>query len=321
MSKIDRREFFLTAAPLSAAALSLVSAAQTEAQNKQAFQIVSPDGENVLPINEEIVLRVVGKTQYPKFLRVEYKVDGELLATSTLYPYKAAWTPRRFGAHLLEADIYRGNVKIASVATNAHVLLYDKLRTSSSRSFNIEQSTPSFGMANLATGIYGFPTHYMGTVGEPLSIKRIDTLLCATTGHKTIENIPFPTNFHYVKARLWNTGYEGFRLSPRNGNMSNTEIGAPNLGSTTTPFAVNSAGIKFYLTGWSGLNISLPSLAALVLSIQFSHVSANDDKEFIRFAHSHLPGEAMRYATGYYTNPSVNTFNLGVPLALRIWLN
>jgi hypothetical protein len=320
MSKIDRREFFLTAVPLSAAgALSLASVA--EAQNKSAFQIVSPDAENVLPLNEEILLRVISKTQYPKFLRIEYKVDGKLLGTSTQYPYLFAWTPRRLGAHVLEADIYRGNVKIASVVTSAHVLLYDTLRASSNRSFNVEQSTPSFGMADMTTGIYGFPTNYVGTVAEQVFIKRIDTLLCATTGHKTVENLPFPTNFHYVKARLWNTGYEGFRLSPRNGNVSNTELGAPNLGSTTTPFVTNSAGIKFYLTGWSGLNISLPTLVSLVLSIQFSHVSPNDDREFIRFAHSHLPGQSMRYATGYYTNLGVNFFNLGVPLALRIWVN
>lgn len=326
MSKpLDRREFFLTAAPLSAAvaaaALSLATVSETKAQNKLSFHTGTDNIENFFATGVETTLKVSGKTAYPKFTRVDFKVNGELIGTRSLPPYQISWTPTQRGYHFLEAEVFRGTTKIASIVKGVNVseLLYDAMGLSNNSLINAEQSTPSFGMANLTTGIYGFPTNYVATLGEVRTITRIDAVVCATTGHKTVDNLPFPTNFHYVKARLWSNGIDGFRGSPRNGNVSNTEIGAPNLGSTTTPIITNSSGIKFYQVGWSGLQISMPMLVGLVLSIQFSHVSANDDREFVRFAHSRLIGQSMFYATGYYTSPQVASANIGAPLAVRIW--
>lgn len=318
MSKpLDRREFLLTAAPLSGALL--VTAAETKAQNKLSFHTSTDNIENFFAAGVESTLKVSGKTAYPKFTRVDFKVNGELIGTRNLPPYQISWTPTQRGYYFLEAEVFRGTTKIASIEKGVNVsdLLYDAMASNSL--INAEQSTPSFGMANLTTGIYGFPTNYVATLGEVRTITRIDAVVCATTGHKTVDNLPFPTNFRYVKARLWNNGIDGFRSSPRNGNVSNTEIGAPNLGSTTTPVITNSAGIKFYRVGWSGLQISMPMLVGLVLSIQFSHVSANDDREFVRFAHSRLSGQSMFYATGYYTSPQVASATIGAPLAVRIW--
>lgn len=322
MSKpLDRREFFLTAAPLSAAALALATVSATEARNKPSFRLVTPDGETPLAVGIASKIKVLGKNLYPKFSSVHFKVNGTTVAIREQPPYEIDWTPTETGANVLEAEIFRGTVRIAAIAKSVNVMrvLYDAIGRAVNPLFNAEQSTPSFGMANMTTGIYGFPTNYATLLNSEQIIRRIDAVLCATSGHKTVTNIPFPTNFHYVKARLWNNGFEGFRSSPRSGNAGNYELGAPNTGSTATPVITNSAGIKFYLTGWSDLQIPLLPNVPLALSIQFSHVSPNDDMEFIRFAHSRLAGQAMLYATGFYTNPSVNIGNLGTTLAVRLW--
>ena len=292
MSKLDRRQFFLTAAPLSAAALSLAIVSETEAQNKPSFQLVTPDGETSFAVGVAAKIKVLSKNLYPKFTSVHFKVNGTTIGIRNQPPYETDWTPTQTGANLLEAEIFRGAVRIATVARNVNVLrlLYDAIGSLSSPLFNAEQSTPSFGMANMTTGIYGFPTNYLATLEAEQIIRRIDAVLCATSGHKTVTNIPFPTNFHYVKARLWNNGLEGFRSSPRNGNAGNYEIGAPDAASTATPIATNSAGIKFYQARWSNLQLPLLRSVPLALSIQFSHVSPNDNMEFVRFAHSRLAG-------------------------------
>jgi hypothetical protein len=162
-------------------------------------------------------------------------------------------------------------------------------------------------------------TQFIGTLNAPKTIRRIDALLSATTGiTNTITNIPFPTNYLFMRARVWNNGIDGFITAPRMGNLSNTEIGMPNTGSILNPFAINSRQIKFYLTGWSNLNISLPAAAPLVLSIQNALQSMYDFTERISFAYSTLSGQPMWTAGAFYSGQK-SSGSLGSTLAVRIW--
>jgi hypothetical protein len=168
--------------------------------------------------------------------------------------------------------------------------------------------------------IFGLPVNFAETLNAARTIRRIDAVLSATTYFRNIlENIPFPTNYNFVAARIWNNGLAGFQSSPRRGSLSNTNIGAPNSGSTTVPVATNSRGIKYYLLSWTNLNIVLPSAVPLALAIHFSHSSPYDFTERISFARSNLPGQNLLYAGGFPgSNTPLNITAIGAS-SIRIW--
>jgi hypothetical protein len=319
MNKFGRRDFLFSLAPLSAALPLSISA---DAKSKPGYRLVLPDNENVFAAGETIALRIFSKTPYPR-LRVDFKANNRLIGTAKSFPYQINWTPTQTGDYVLTAEVFVGssNVSVSTANVKVFNLLYDALGRSGNWRYNVEQHRPSFSMTNsIVEGFYGVTTQFIGTVNTPQILRRIDALLSATTGiTNTMTNIPFPTNYWFVRARLWNNGKDGFINSPRNGNLSNVEIGAPNLGSIINPLVFNSQQIKFYLTGWDGLNIPLPSAAPLVLSIQYSLQSPYDFTERVNFAFSTLTGEPMLFAGGFNNGQGQNTASISGTLAIRIW--
>lgn len=319
MSHIDRREFLWSFASL--LALPLVLSSRTEAQSKPKFRFILPGSENLFAVGEIVPLRIFTKTAYPRLL-VNFKVNGQLIGTATHFPYRVNWTPAQTGDYSLTAEVLAPN-RSAVIGTSVKVLnlLYDAIGREGNYRYNAENSTASFITSFFPETNYAFPTQYVGMLDAPKTIRRIDLLLSATTRiNNTTENIPFPTGFHYITARLWNNGITGFSSSPLNGNLNNVSLGVPNLGSTTAPFVTNSAGIKFYLTGWGNLNIPLPPNVPLALSTQFSINSAFDITERINFAHSTPAGQSMFYAGRQNNNPPT-VLDLGTALAVRIWVD
>jgi hypothetical protein len=324
MSRLDRREFFLTAAPLSAAAaaLSLTSASEIQAQNKPSIHLITPNAENLFVAGEASTLRVLTRTRYTNFSRVDFKANGQIIGTATSFPYQITWTPAQPGNYLVEAEAFSaaGSRIAATNQTAVNVLLYDGIGRGGNPRHNVQQQTASFITSYLPEVIYGFPTVFIGTLAAPKTIRRIDALLSAVSYYtNSPQNMPFSSiNFHYIAARLWNDGITGFGNSPQSGSLSNWDIGVPNLGSLTVPFATNSSGVNFYLTGWGNLNIPLPAMTQTVLSIQFAISSIYDFAERISFARSTLGGQTMWYASGQNNTPP-NVNNLNHTLAVRIW--
>jgi hypothetical protein len=313
MSRINRREFLFSAASMSALSLASVSSA---AQHKPNFRFLLPDGENTFAVGEIVPLRIFTKTAYPR-LQVNFKANGQLVGTATNFPYQINWTPAQTGDYTLTAEISAQQSSV-SLGTDVKVfnLLYDAIGRRGTRFYNVESSYSSF-QSSFPEIIYGVPVNFASTLATAQTIRRIDVVVSATTGiNNTTENIPFPS-FNFVQARLWNNGLPGFQSSPRNGTLSNTNVGAPNLGSTTVPIAVSSAGIKYYLTGWQNLNIALPPSVPLALSIQFAINSLNGFTEKISFARSNISGEQLLFASGQSGSPP-NIFNIDRS-AIRIW--
>jgi len=319
MNKFGRRDFLFSLAPLPAV---LPLALSANADSKPSFSLVLPGNENVFVAGEAAPLRIFTKTPYPR-LQVDFKANGQLIGTTKSFPYQINWTPTQVGDFVLTAEVFAGGTKVSVLTANVKVLnlLYDALGRLGNWRYNVEQYHPSFAMTNsIVEGFYGVVTQFIGTLNAPQTIRRIDALLSATTGiTNTTTNIPFPTNYWFMKARLWNNGKDGFINSPRNGNLNNIEIGVPNAGSTVNPFVINSGQIKFYLTGWSNLNIPLPASVPLVLSIQYSLQSPYDFTERINFAYSTLSGEPMWSASGFNSGQGQSVGSIGNTLAVRIW--
>lgn len=318
MSKLRRRDFLYSLAPLSAVLPLTLS---VDAASKPNFRFMLPGSENVFAAGKSVPLRIFTRTPYPR-LRVDFKANGQLIGTTKSFPYQVNWTPTQIGDYVLTAEIFATGANVMILTANVQVfnLLYDGLGSSGDWRYNVEQYRASFAMTNsIVEGFYGVVTQFIGTLDAPKTIRRIDALLSATTGiTNTTTNIPFPTNYWFMRARLWNNGINGFTSQPRMGNLSNIEIGVPNTGSIVNPFAINSQQIKFYLTGWSNLNIPLPAVTPLVLSIQYSLQSPYDFTERINFAYSTLSGQPMWTAGGFYTGQQ-SSGSLGNTLAVRIW--
>ncbi len=315
MNKIDRRDFLLGAASL--AVFPIVSA--VEAAGAPGYRFLLPENDNTYEVGKTVALRVFTRTAYPR-LTVNFRVNGQLIGTATRFPYQVNWTPAQNGDYSLVAEISAPRTSIALIATAKvyNYLLYDGIGRRGSQLYRVDGSYSSFVTTYFPETIYGVPLNFTSTLAAPRIIRRIEAILSATTNiNNTTENLTFPTNFNYVQARLWNDGANGFQNSPRSGNLSNTNIGAPNFGSTSVPVAVSSNGIKYYATGWTNLNIALPSSNPLGLSIQFAINSPYDFAERINFAQSNISGQNLLYAAGQASAPP-NIFNIGAS-AIRIW--
>lgn len=314
MNSLSRRDFLFG---VSLASLPLASAAN--ALGKPGFRVIMPD-ENVFAVGETVPLRVFTKTAFPR-LRVDFKVNGQSIGTASSFPYQINWIPAQTGNYNLTAEISAPQIR-TTLETSLSVLnlLYDAIGRRGVRFYNAEGYYPSLQTLFAPHTIFGLPVNFAETLNAARTIRRIDAVLSATTYiRNTLENIPFPINYNFVAARIWNNGLAGFQNSPRRGSLSNTNIGAPNSGSITVPVTTNSQGIKCYLLSWTNLNIVLPPSVPLALAIHFSHTSPYDFTERISFAQSNLPGQNLLYAGGFpENNTPLNITNIGAS-AIRIW--
>lgn len=313
MNRLNRRNF------LFGTLASLPLASVTSAQRKPSFRFTMPD-ENVFAVGETVPLRIFTKTAYPR-LHVNFKANGQSIGTASSFPYQVNWTPAQTGNYNLTAEISAAQtITTENKSVDVFNLLYDAIGRRGVRFYNAEGYYPSVQTLSAPEIIFGLPVNFTETLNATRTIRRIDAVLSATTSiSNTVQNMPFPTNYNFVRARIWNDGLAGFRSSPRTGSLSNTNIGAPNSGSTTVPVATNSQGIKYYLLSWTNLNIVLPPSVPLALAIHFSHTSPYDFAERISFAQSNLPGQNLLYAGGYPgSNTPLNITGIGAS-AIRIW--
>lgn len=311
MNRLNRRDFLFNLA----ASVPFLSLA--EAKEKPAHRFVLPD-ESAFAVGETVPLRVFTKIAYPR-LRVDFKVNGQSIGIAPHFPYQIDWTPAQTGVYNVTAEISAPQTA-ATLQKNVDVLnlLYDAIGRRGVRFYDGENSYSSLQTLSAPHTIFGLPVNFAATLNAAQTIRRIDAVLSATTSIRNVlENISFPINYNFVTARIWNNGLAGFQSSPRTGSLSNTNIGAPNAGSTRVPVMTNSQGIKFYLLSWTNLNIVLPPSIPLALAIHFSHTSPNDFTERISFARSSLPEQNLLYAGGF-PETSLNITNIGAS-AVRIW--
>lgn len=312
MSKINRRDFLLNAGLISC--LPAAAAAQTGARPR--FRFVLPD-ERVFAVGETVPLRIFTKTLYPRF-QVDFKVNGQTVGTASSFPYQVNWTPAQIGDYDLTAEIIAPGSGV-TIGTTVKVLnlLYDAIGRRGTRLYTGEGYIPSY-QTQFPEIVYGVPVNYSATLGAARTIRRIDALLAATSVYtNTLENIPFPQNYNFVTARVWNNGLSGFQSSPRSGSHSNVSIGPPDPATTVVPHLINSQGIKYYLASWTNPNIVLPASVPLALSIHFSHSSNTDFAEKISFAPSTLTGQNLLYASGQNnTPPNISSI---AATSFRIW--
>jgi hypothetical protein len=314
MNRLSRRNFLFG---ISLASLPLVSSANS--LGKPKFRVIMPD-ENVFAVGETVPLRVFTKTAFPRF-HVDFKVNGQSIGTAYSFPYQINWIPTQTGNYNLTAEISAPQMRTTlDMSVSVLNLLYDAIGRRGVRFYDGESSYSSLQTLSAPEIIFGLPVNFAATLKAPRTIRRIDAVLSATTYIRNIlENMPFPTNYNFVAARIWNNGLAGFQSSPRTGSLSNTNIGAPNSGSTTVPVTTNSQGIKYYLLSWANLNIVLPPSVPLALAIHFSHSSSYDFTERISFARSNLPGQNLLYAGGYPgSNAPLNISGIGAS-SIRIW--
>lgn len=311
MNRLNRRDF------LFGALASLPLASVASAVRRPGWRFMLPD-ENVFAVGETVPLRVFTKTAYPR-LQINFKVNGQSIGTSSSFPYEVNWIPAQNGSYNLSAEISTPQT-ITTVNKNIDVLnlLYDAIGRRGVRFYDGERNYTSLETLMAPHTIFGLPVNFAATLEAARTIRRIDAVLSATSNiTNTVRNIPFPTNYNFLTARIWNDGLAGFRNSPRRGSLSNVNIGAPNSGSTNVPLTTNSRGINYYLLSWTNLNIVLPPSVPLALAIHFSHTSAFDFAEGISFAASNLPGQNLLYAGGF-PETSLNISGIGAS-AVRIW--
>lgn len=314
MNRLSRRDFLFG---VSFASLPFASAAH--AFGKPSRRFILPD-ENVFAVGETVPLRVFTKGVFPR-LQVNFKSNGQSIGTASSFPYQISWSPTQIGDYNLTAEISSPQ-EPTILAKNVSVfnLLYDAIGRRGIRYYDGESSYSSLQTLSAPEIIFGLPVNFAATLNSTRTIRRIDAVLSATTGIRNIqENMPFPINYNFVAARIWNNGLTGFQSSPRTGSLSNTNIGAPNSGSTTVPVATNSLGIKYYLLSWTNLNIVLPSAVPLALAIHFSHSSPYDFTERISFARSNVSEQNLLYAGGFPgSNTPLNISGIGAS-SIRIW--
>jgi hypothetical protein len=316
MSSIDRRAFISSAA--SVISLPLLSALETKAANSKTFRFVLPENETTFAVGENVPLRIFTKTQYPR-LQVNFKANGQLIGTARAFPYQVIWTPTATGDYTLTVEISALNGNFV-INENVKVfnLLYDAIGRRGNRLYNVEGLYESYHSTMIPEiAGYGVPLNFVGTQLAPQTIRRIEIVVSATTRlYNDWRNLTFP-QFSFVQARLWNNGTTGFQTSPRNGNLADLNIGAPNFGSSTVPLATNAAGINYYLKGWNNLNIALPANVQTALSIHFAINSGFDFTERINFAQSSITVPPLLYASSPLPG-SQSVYQIGAS-AVRIW--
>lgn len=316
MKTIKRREFFRGLA--STLFVPFAFASDLKAGNKN-FRFVLPNGEKTLTVGETVPLRVLTKTAFPR-LSVTFKANGQVIGTANGFPYQINWTPSQTGDYALTAEIAGASSNtVLDTTVKVFNLLYDGIGRRGNRLHNVENHYISYQTTAIpeANG-YGFPMNYLATLNTARTIRLIEVVLSATTHlYNDWRDIRFP-NFNYVMARFWNDGATGFQRSPRAGTLIDYSLGAPNFGSTSDPLTVNSQGIKYYLTGWSNLNIPLPAGVPVAMSLQFSINSLYDFTEMINIAASTLPAQDLYYASGRMSPSTINISSIGAT-AVRIW--
>ncbi|HVE55254.1 MAG TPA: Ig-like domain-containing protein [Pyrinomonadaceae bacterium] len=316
MDKINRRKFLSGVG--AGFTLPLFYAAKASA-NGQIFRLILPENKDVYSFGDPILLRVLTKTAFPR-LSVVFKANGQTIGTAASFPYQISWMPGRTGDYTITAEISAPQTKVVvKTVVKVYRLLYDGIGTPTNRLYNLENYYSSYQSTAIPeANSYGFPLNHIWGVNTARSIRQIELLLSSTTRlFNDWRNLPFP-QFNYVMARLWNDGPIGFANSPLGGNLGNFNLGAPVFGSTSEPFALDSQGIKYFLTGWENLNIPIPANLRIGLSLQFSIDSLNDFTERINIASSIITIQDLLYASGQLNPPTTNISPIGAS-ALRIW--
>ena len=297
----------------------LLITSENKAAYSPNFRFILPDNETTFVVGENVPLRIFTKTQFPR-LRVNFKANGQLIGTATSFPYQINWIPAQTGNYNLTAEVSTQQTN-AVVGANVQVfnLLCDTIGRRDNRFYNVENSYRSYQSTAIPeANSYLFPMNFLGTLTTPRIIRRIEIILSATSGITNQRtDMPFP-NLRSVMARFWNNGAAGFQNSPLAGNTDDLNLGQPNYGSTNVPFAVSSAGISFYLTGWQNLNIPLPASNQLAMSLQFAIGSPYDFTEFISIAESNFSAQNLFQASGRFSPPSTNISGISAT-ALKIW--
>lgn len=321
MSILSRRDFLLTATSIATAPL-LLSAEDTFAQTKNLI-LRTPQNQTSFLINEPVVLKTLSKTQYPRYSRIDFKANGQLIGQGTWRNPQISWTPTQTGDYTITAEAFSvpNNDLVATATANVCImeLLYDKVGGPGNWGFDQSQGVSGYYKTWFGASSpheFDSATLFLGTLSEPKTLKRIEVIMDAyntSTGQEF--NLGNLLNF---QVRIWNENIVSFFADASTGSLSNTPVGAINFGNVNIPVGtkvLNSGKIvNVYHVGWDNLDIVLPSNVPLQLTTIPEIVGSVNIGEFhgSNFIGSNMLGAARCFACNQ-TN-----FTIGQPICAKL---
>jgi len=320
MTKIDRRDFLLHVAPLVAApALILGSVEEMQAQIKN-FALKTPNNNAQVSVGQTVqVSLALIRTAYPKIRRIDFKVNGQTIGTSSNRPYQMNWQPTQAGNYTLTAEAVLGNGTIVTtpsvnvaVAASQLEVLYDTLGNATDGWGWAGQGSYTSVFSNTLGLNYVVVTSYIGTLS---TAKRLRGFECAVNARNTQSQTNMPPSYFLGRfyIGIWRTDVGTFYQAPLGGSLTllHANLSDPNVGSVSTPVGtVGGGSAPLYVIGWDNLDVLLPANVVIEISFYAEGIQLGDS---FAVAGSSRPGPNMLRAS----TSTGNTF-IVQPMATRI---
>ena len=286
--------------------------------------LVSPTANSYAAPNTSVALRASVNSRFQggkKIVRVDFRSNGILIASSTNRIWTAAWTPTASGNYSITAEaITLGNtIAYTTAATNFSVLtvLYDKLGEPGNWGFTGQGSYTSYFDDIDQNEDFGVSTFYINSLTLNKTIKSVE-VAASYISIFTLENRDM-SSLNLCRLKIWDMNLGSFYSNATIPTLASTDLGTINLGSTSSPVesqAIPGGTRLVYHIGWDNLNVNLPANKPLEASIQ---CGVNPSFGIFGISGSSFPGLSMRSANKTPGGPQVNV-DLSQPLAAKIFV-
>ena len=308
MLKLNRRDFLLYLAPVSAASTLLLT--EKAFSQSKSIQLQAPKQNQSFALGEQIRLSVLLRTQYPRLLRVDFRANGQLIGSGNWRNPNLLWTPTQSGNFTITAEAIsqQGNI-IAQSSVSVRVLnvLYDTLGGPGNWGSTGQIALPSYFLTEYEISSYQVCTQFIGTLSSPKILRRLELAAIYSANNQNLDWNQFSACF----LKIWDSN---FYSAPTTPSINYASLPGINFGDTTTPIGTAN-GLQVFHIGWDGLNINLPANASLEISIQ-KGISINSNDNF-RILASSFPGQVTKTATKFLNGPPT-TGSYPQPMAVKI---